>query len=450
MFAFTIEAQQVEVSLTENNSALRNPGKGFRWVFKNLTWGNTFPNQSHPYVSLTKWYIAYNVLEDKESDGIDKIKDYCDDMWEKAPGGNNKVIPRVYLQYGSSESVWPSDLSEGDYSSEAFKDRLARIIQRLAELWDNDPRVIYVDIGFIGQWGELHDPYPSEEIQQIMQNAYTKYFKHKKVMAHHRQTTSLLLFDPNYPFGIFWDSFSHKSEEWLAKDIYDLDVWRTQVIGGEVAYNWGGCGEYLGDNPTETVSNSVYYNHVINYIRSTHANFAGWVTKYDVNDENTKAGASLMQEAFGYRYIISKASIPKKINYGQNFTVSFTVKNTGSSPFYYKWPVEVSLLNPDTKEVVWKSAFRNTDIREWLPGDNWVFDKDNSSVLGYYSVPAKEYTETGVFHIPNNLPKGKYILALSCLDPSGMLPAIKFAVSNYFNGGGILLDMLVWNKTLPL
>jgi PKD repeat protein len=435
MFAFTASAQRVEVRLTEADKALRNPEKGLRWAFKNLSWWKDFPNQYHPYVSLGKWYIAYNNLEDSESDGIDKIKDYCDILWKNAPNGNNKVIPRVYLQYGSNESVWPSDLSDGDYSSEQFKARLTRIIRRLAELWDNDPRVLYVEIGFIGQWAELHDPSPSKEIQEILRSAYTTYFKHKKILAHHRQTPSLLLFDPDYPFGIFWDSFSHKREEWLEEDIEDLDIWRTQVIGGEVAYNWGGCKEYLGNNPTETMSNSAYYNHVINYIRRVHANHVGWVTEYDVDDENTKEGAALMQKALGYRYVISKVSFPEKINCGQNFTVSFTVKNTGSSPFYYDWPVEVSLLNPDTKEVVWKSTFRNIDIREWLPGDDWVFDKNSSSVLGYYAVPAKEYTETGVFHIPDNLPKGKYILALSCLDPSGMLPAIKFAVTNYFNGG---------------
>lgn len=35
----------------------------------------------------------------------------------------------------------------------------------------------------------------------------------------------------------------------------------------------------------------------------------------------------------------------------------------------------------------------------------------------------------------DDIPCGEYILALAILDPSGMLPSVRFANTNYFEGG---------------
>lgn len=114
---------------------------------------------------------------------------------------------------------------------------------------------------------------------------------------------------------------------------------------------------------------------------------------------------------------------------GDTFTVNFSVRNIGSSPFYYSWPVEVSLLNPETKQPVWKTTFRDIDIRRWLPGDKW--DKTEKK----YKIEPEKNQINGKFLLPADLPKGEYILGLSIIDPAGNVPAVRFAVKNYFKGG---------------
>ena len=109
--------------------------------------------------------------------------------------------------------------------------------------------------------------------------------------------------------------------------------------------------------------------------------------------------------------------------------VSFTVKNTGSSPFYYNWPVEISLLDPGRKEPVWRGIMQDADIRKWLPGDDW------NSEAGDYASPAKIYTVSGEFLTTPDLVKGEYILALAVLDPAGDMPSVRFAIHNYYRGG---------------
>ena len=37
--------------------------------------------------------------------------------------------------------------------------------------------------------------------------------------------------------------------------------------------------------------------------------------------------------------------------------------------------------------------------------------------------------------LPSDLKPGKYAIAISVLDPAGMLPSLRFAVFNYWNGG---------------
>jgi lysophospholipase L1-like esterase len=99
---------------------------------------------------------------------------------------------------------WPADMKAGDYSSEQFKTRLRRLIQRLGQCWDNDPRVAWVQMGIIGCWGEHRSPSPTTEIQQLMGEEFTAAFHNKKVLVRHpwQEFTK-------YDFGGYWDSWAH-------------------------------------------------------------------------------------------------------------------------------------------------------------------------------------------------------------------------------------------------
>ena len=105
------------------------------------------------------------------------------------------------------------------------------------------------------------------------------------------------------------------------------------------------------------------------------------------------------------------------------------LKMSGSAPFYYDWPVELRLLDPVSHEVKWKQVFNTVDIHDWMPGEEWNVNTRE------YDVPAPVIKNTAAFTIDHSLPRGKYILALAILDPAGMVPSVKFATSQYFNGG---------------
>ena len=68
------------------------------------------------------------------------------------------------------------------------------------------------------------------------------------------------------------------------------------------------------------------------------------------------------------------------------------------------------------------------DITQWLPGEEWDVH------AGAYRKPAPANKISCDF-IPDNLKPGRYVIALSILDPAGMLPSVRFANTNYFTGG---------------
>jgi hypothetical protein len=155
---------------------------------------------------------------------------------------------------------------------------------------------------------------------------------------------------------------------------------------------------------------------VIDWIRKTHTSSLGWIADYSVNGVDgaiIEENATRMQKAFGYRFVINQATFSIGTERGGTLDVSFKVSNVGNAPFYYHWPVEVSLLN-NKRVPVWKDRF-NVDITKWLPGES--------------------YQVSGTFTIPSGLTNGTYTLALAVLDPAGEKPSLRFANTNYYQGG---------------
>jgi hypothetical protein len=77
--------------------------------------------------------------------------------------------------------------------------------------------------------------------------------------------------------------------------------------------------------------------------------------------------------------------------------------------------LEVSLLDKRTRKPRWKAPFQNVDLRTIVPGSPCAI--------------------RGEFSCPSDIPKGEYLLALSILDPAGERPAVRFATTQYFQGG---------------
>ena len=429
--ASSMEGNLVTIYPEEYDHALKNPLKGFRPKTRYSGFNNdskqfVTSNGEHEYGTLIKNYFKWNELENSDSDDVEKIKDICNEKWRGIEEKNIKIIPRVYLAWPRRESGWPADMTTGDFTSDQFRERVIALIKKLGEAWDNDPRVAFVEMGLIGEWGEMEWPDTKDEIKAAIAAQFAASFQNKLVMIRWPNTYN----DDIYNFGYYWDSFGHKDQEYYAFHLNKTSPrWKTAPIGGETAYNWGNVQIQPGESPDVSLSEPLHRDYILDEVRKLHANHLGWIANYDHTNEAVKAGAEMVQKAMGYRFIISEVNYPKRIDGGNEFTLSFKVKNTGSSPFYYNWPLEVSLLDPDTKQAVWKKQCSDLDIRNWMPGDKW-----NESTHRY-EIPAETILVNQTFQVPESLLSGEYILALAILDPAGERPCVRFAIENYYTGG---------------
>lgn len=424
MLTASVDAQMFTVNPIEYPSALRNPLKGFRPLTKDAL------AEEKRFATITHSYFKWNELENRESDTVERIRDLCDVRWEGVEEKGIKVIPSIYLDFNEEEKYWPADMRTGDYSSPQFMRRLVKLVEKLGKAWNDDPRVAWVETSTIGLWGEQHSPSPTPEMQKIMGDAFTQAFPNKKLLVRHPTEFT------NYKVGYTWGSWAHGAQITHPEHGGGIDLvnrrtgrWKTHPMEGETAYNWGTKDETLGGSPNTTLTTPKYREILLDSIRKLHCSGLGWVAKYSQDNRQVAANADLIQKAFGYRFVIKQFAASKQTNHGQTLRVAFSVVNTGSAPFFEKWPVEISLLNPANKTVVWKSELQDVDIRDWLCGDNW----DNARNI--YRSPPKTYNVEQAVTLPRDIPRGEYIIALAILDPAGNQPALRFAIRNYLPGG---------------
>lgn len=483
-----IHKGRVQVQLQEYQPAFRNPMKGFREFFQPGV-DKKRAGYPYPYGSMIKEYMQWNMIEDDAADGVGKIIAYSNHRWKGVEEMNMKVIPRVYLVWVEpwhggrpkdpknpddlSGSHWPKGIPEqvspykqipgswgarvdsadkntpitGGYFDPAFPERVTKLVEKLGKAWDNDPRVAYVEMGIIGEWGEHHDPDlstywpPHDEpehvanrtwipgIEKVLGDAFAKAFKNKKVMVRYAYEFK------DYEFGIYWDSWSQPQEEVRGyEEMRKLgDRWKTQPIGGEITWNWGTLARFKSFE--QVVTDPEFFKLTMKQIRNLHCNHLGGITWANFEEPAFKEAAAKLQKAMGYRFVIDKASYSARIDNGKKLSIRFDVTNTGSSPFYYDWPLQISLLDPQTHQPVWSTTFKKVKISKWMPGDEW--DEGRQA----YSIEAPVYTVAQDMKV-KDVPQGKYILALSVLDPAGNKPALRFANTSYINGGYTVLGYI--------
>jgi len=431
----TVKDGWVTVTPTEFPDAINNPLKGFR-AYK-----------QHGYGLLVRTYIKWSDIEVSADDTVDRIIAHTNQITQidgkRFEDLNVKLVPRVFLDWNGTagRQHWPADLHTFDYDSPEFQLRLRRLVAKLGEAWDNDPRIFAVQMGLIGYWGEHHSPAPTAAQRSLLTAAFQQAFKNKPVLVRHT--------DPEFMqagFGIYYDTFANLSREppdgsqsqfpWQATHVY-RDIWKRAPIEGEVEYNWQKTRassskplETYGVAPDETMKVPAYRRYMIDKIHRYQTSYLGWISSYDDSDPAVRAGAAELQKAFGYRFVLESAGYPLAVQPGRPLTVKLSVRNTGSAPFYLDWPVAVALLDPATKKPVWSAPLSGVDIRQWLPGEDW------DSAAFAYRRPAVSHHDEGRVTLPGDIKPGRYIVALALLDrQGGMMPSVRFAIQNYVRGG---------------
>jgi hypothetical protein len=444
-----------------------NPLKGFLPFYDAYGSADNGIANDFPH-SMEYFYVPLrNVMNGMESFTFERG---IEPQLQSITSRGHQAVMRVYLDYPSRASGIPQFLLDAglevhqytffgnslrstssvspNYDDPNLVQALENFIAAFGAAYDSDPRIGFVQIGLIGFWGEWHtwpmDGYtqatsvyqalpdedeanwmPSQETQARILNAYDAAFNETRILLRYPmlpangQSSSpgrrVAYASLDLNIGYHDDSFAYTTlfgEDWyfMPKMAWagGIDKWKTEPIGGELRPEiqlavWN---QPLTRTDVEDFSASVDGTHVSWLIAHTLFT-ARSVTSATHIYQRALLGAQRM----GYEFYVSAVSL-SDITGDAPLQVALRIENRGVAPFYYDWPLELSVA--DSEGTIVASYESNWHINGILP-----------TSAGEH--PYIEWTYENPSH---ELPAGSYHLLLHVINPMANGHALKFANSS--------------------
>lgn len=319
----------------------------------------------------------------------------------------------LYEEIGRSGKWYDSDYGKGfspDYCHPALIQNHERLLNALGERYNQDPLIAFIQLGSLGHWGEWHTrdddqgfiPFPKQNISDQYAEHYVRAFPDKHLLMRRPHQVAL-----DHKMGLYNDAFGKSKstidgflkwytegyKSWLTDEDEPAmpDFWATSPSGGEFS-----SGSYFKDSVIE---------ETLRQARLTHVTWMGPSAPYREKDAAIQPNIDRFLKTIGYRFVLTKETHEKEAAAGKSLHISLAVNNRGVAPFYYNWPLELSLA--DGQGTIVAAVRTDIDIRKWLPGEHEAS----------YALP-----------IPDHLQEGVYTVNAAILDPQSGKPGVEFAI----------------------
>ena len=296
-------------------------------------------------------------------------------------------IPQYLIDQGVKITEWKNDDNDKcfspDYKNPKLRSAIEKLIIAMGEKYDGDPRVAFLTMGFLGHWGEWHsyprdELFPDKKYQAEVISLFQKSFTKTQVMMRYPAGDGDFHYTKNsdLPFGFHDDSFAWATistgkdeDDWFFQALLEtagpeaVNRWKTHVIGGEIRPEIWGC---IFDTPGCEVEGQGFDDCV----NATHVSWlmdSGMFQDAPSKARSDKAKASVVK--MGYELFVSSADVSKSEN---STSLKVNVTNRGVAPFYYDWPVELSVLDKAGKPVTSKTM--NWKLSSVLPAGKVIWE----------------------------------------------------------------------------
>ena len=292
-------------------------------------------------------------------------------------------------------------------------------INQLAKRFDDPAITAYVQVGSLGHWAEMHcwpdgtGEFPAPALVGEYMSAYEA-FTH--VLKAARKPYP---YAAEHAWGLYNDMFgdsgaSDSFKEYFTNGCTDMpgaasaDVTASQMPSFW-KYGYSG-GEFAEGNVRKFITDERIVE-TLRLARESHTSLLGPCSPADLllsaqdahaYDANLKQLHNLM----GCRLSVESVTEVSSAAPGSGLDLSFTWLNRGVAPFYYAWPIELSLKGKDGQVVFAQTL--SADIRLLLPGRTAVSERVT---------------------LPDDLALGDYTLCVSVLDPNTGAPGFNLALA---------------------
>ncbi|PLT32607.1 DUF4832 domain-containing protein [Bacillus sp. V5-8f] len=439
-----LAANNEELVTTQPNKmdkALVNPYTGFApsadggpynlphsLVYANITWRELEPQKGvYNFTSIEKKYRLEDWSKENVKIIIRIVLDY--------PGTASHIdIPDwLYKEIHGDGTHYTTEWGKGfspDYNNPQLISNHKSLIKNLGERYNGDERIAFIELGSIGHWGEWHTiqdesltiPFPKLKVTNQYVMPYVHYFPNKMLLM--RRPYPLA---NKYHMGLFNDMFGNEEhtiksfKNWIDRG---YNLWLTGERHPPMKDYWkhaSSGGEFDPNQAWDKLFSRPQFTEVISQAKETHVSWLGPNVPIEPLDEKeAQKNVETFLQTIGYQLRIAKEIHRKELTAGEHLTMAMEWKNDGVAPFYFPWPIEISLLDLNGRAVAKQKT--SMDIRKLIPGSYQVFER---------------------LQIPNNIPSGEYKVAVAILNPETNTPAIRLKMAGMQEDGRYALGPVI-------
>ena len=429
--AYADSADRIQISLTENEDVVSgNPGKG--WVrysaissglsdevlnlvstgYARFSWYEIEPDEGE-----YNWFLIDSALESwaavgkKFAFGIMSAntattEEYVTPKWVFDAGAK-------YTRMTSSASSDGMTAASGQYipvwDDAVYLEKISNLAKAIADRYDGDSRVAFIDIRSYGNYGETHLLRLESSGTQALDfegekkhiDAYANHFKKTKLIyptANKSTHKAITQYAVERGVGLRYDGIMQDSTDGvLLKPVKDKN---TAIF--EFALPYG--------NLKATKSGNRSWNEAA-YIAAFNRALPSYMDLGQYNDDSemfykdNKKLVTKMANAMGYHFVIKNFGVDAAFETGEQVKIDCEIENKGVTSLFESAYTAVSLLDEYNNEV----------SRMWL---------DDIDAKSFEANKLSECSDEVVFE---NVPDGSYKIAFGMfLDKEETTPAYKF------------------------
>jgi len=365
-----------------SNDVVLNPGKG--WVlygspsnqsastlaygtvgYVRYDWSTVEPTEGHYNWSMIDYDLNSWVAQGKQfafgvmnADSSSSNTQYVTPQWVFADGAASvrcttfdDLTGKKGVQY---EPVW---------NDSVFLQKVRDFLAALAQRYDNNPHIAYIDVRSYGNWGEQHVygippsvPLSAAGVQTHIQ-MYRDAFKHTQIIV----PWGTQDYNGTYDWAV--NNGVGMRRDGMVVDSNGSELTRAQGKAPSVfefygSYQWLNASGYWND---------AKLRQEVEIGKPSYISMGQWGDDAQVMLGKESTLIHDLANHMGYHFALANATLPTLISNNQAMNVSLSWSNQGTSYLYKQASVAVALLD-SSNNVVQKQWLTGSNPKAWAPG----------------------------------------------------------------------------------
>lgn len=382
LLAYMLERYHLndELEFEPNRDIVANPMMGYapyaqeldkcaeaELVFIKLKWSDWEPEMGRYDTGFLE--RTYHISRWKAEGKHGVLRFICDE-----PGQEGHAdIPQWLLEETGDGTHYSGSYGSGyspNYENAYFIDRHTKAVTALANYFNQDDFLAYVELGSLGFWGEWHAR--DEMGNSLMPSAqtcwdyvlpYTDMFRNARFLMRRSYVQAV-----DAGLGLYNDVLGDReqTQRWLgwtesggSQDtaVDQLEIlpypafWETAPVGGE-----------LTSQPDKQTLLGQGLSDLLDQVEACHLTFIG---PYTPDPKEDALAYEAILRRVGYRYYVSRLSTT--FSFVDNaLALTLDWENAGSAPLYWDWPVILKVFDSQENLVYWETL--ELELSQLAPG----------------------------------------------------------------------------------